>query len=146
MGAIITQNIDGLHTNAGATNVIELHGTVNINYCMKCHKSYSLEYVKQSKGVPKCSCGGIVRPHVVLYGENLHDGILEKCIRALNNTNLLIVLGTSLAVSTAQSVFRMFRGKDIVMINNEATIYDDVCSLVIKDDLIKVFKNLSINK
>ncbi|MDR3330554.1 MAG: NAD-dependent protein deacylase [Mycoplasmataceae bacterium] len=142
MGAIITQNIDGLHTLAGSTNVIELHGTVHQNYCMKCNKQYDVDYVKNSKGIPLCSCGGIVRPKVVLYGESLHEGVFEKCQESLNRTDLLIVAGTGLNVSTASSVLYMFRGKHLVILNDEKTSYDHLAELVIHQDLVTIFKQL----
>jgi NAD-dependent deacetylase len=132
-----------LHSLAGSKHVVELHGTVHRNYCMKCNKEYSLDYIKESKGVPHCSCGGLIRPYVVLYGESLHDGVYETCYHALNQTNLLIVAGTGLTVSTASGIVNMFKGKSIVILNNEATPYDNMASLIIRDDLVKVFKQLA---
>ncbi|MDR0545764.1 MAG: NAD-dependent protein deacylase [Mycoplasmataceae bacterium] len=142
LGCIITQNIDGLHILAGNQKVIELHGTIYENYCMKCHKTYSLEYVKQAKDIPYCQCGGKVRPNVVLYGESLFNGIIEKCYQKLNKTNLLIVAGTGLSVSTAANIFNMFNGKYIVILNNEPTPYDHRANLIIRDDLAQVFDKI----
>jgi NAD-dependent deacetylase len=142
MGCVITQNIDGLHSLAGSQNVIELHGTIHRNYCMDCQKEYSLEYIRKSKGIPKCTCGGIIRPDVVLYGESLHDGVFEACYDALKKTDLLIVAGTGLTVSTASGVASMFRGKHLVILNNEPTAFDHQASLVINYDLIEVFQKL----
>lgn len=142
LGWIITQNIDGLHTLAGNKNVIELHGTVYENYCMKCHKQYDIEYIKRSKDIPYCTCGGIVRPNVVLYGESLHEGIFEKCYDALRKTDLLIVAGTGLSVSTASGVFSMFKGKYVVILNNEPTPYDYKAYIIIREDLSKIFSEI----
>lgn len=142
LGCIITQNIDGLHILAGNKKVIELHGTIYENYCMKCHKTYSLEYVKQAKDIPYCQCGGIVRPNVVLYGESLFNGIIERCYQKLNKTNLLIVAGTGLSVSTAANIFNMFNGKYIVILNNEPTPYDHRANLIIRNDLAQVFDKI----
>ncbi|MDR0825954.1 MAG: NAD-dependent protein deacylase [Mycoplasmataceae bacterium] len=142
MGAVITQNIDGLHTLAGSKNVIELHGTVYKNYCMKCGKEYPVEYIKKAKGIPRCSCGGVIRPKVVLYGESLHEGVLQNCQKTLNNTDLLIVAGTGLSVSTAAGIFSMFRGKNIVILNKEPTPYDSQAKLVMRDDLVDIFTSL----
>jgi NAD-dependent deacetylase len=121
-----------------------LHGTVHRNYCVNCQKEYSLEYVKKSVGIPKCTCGGIVRPDVVLYGESLHNGVFEACYDALEQTDLLIVAGTGLTVSTASGVVSMFKGKHLVILNNEPTSFDDRASLVINSDLIKVFQKIRI--
>lgn len=142
MGWVITQNIDGLHTLAGSKNVIELHGTIYENYCIKCHKSYSFSFMRKSEEVPHCSCGGLIRPNVVLYGESLFTGIFEKCWDVLNRTDLLIVAGTGLSVSTASGVFNMFKGKNIVILNNEPTPYDYKANLIIRDDLVKIFEKL----
>jgi NAD-dependent deacetylase len=143
MGCVITQNIDGLHSNAGSKNVIELHGTVYRNYCMDCHKTYPMAYVKKSVGIPKCTCGGIIRPDVVLYGESLHDGTIEACYDALARTDLLIVAGTGLTVSTASGVASMFKGKYLVILNNEPTPFDRNAYLIIRKDLIEIFKALA---
>jgi NAD-dependent deacetylase len=110
---------------------------------MKCHKEYPIKYIKESKDIPYCSCGGIVRPDVVLYGESLHEGVYETCYHALNQTDLLIVAGTGLTVSTASGIVSMFKGKYLVILNNESTPFDKQAHLIIHDDLIKIFKELT---
>lgn len=116
LGAIITQNIDGLHQKAGSKNVIELHGSVNRNYCMKCHRFYSLDEISLNS-IPKCSCGGIIKPDVVLYEEPLDESVIEKAIYEIRNCDTLIVAGTSLVVYPAASFVRYFRGKNLIVIN-----------------------------
>ena len=137
--AVITQNIDGLHQKAGSKNVYELHGSVLRNYCMKCHKFYDAEYVFNSSSVPKCSCGGIVKPDVVLYEEGLDEATLESSILAIRNADLLIVAGTSLTVYPASGLINYFRGKNLVLINRDTTPFDNRADLVINDGLGKVF-------
>lgn len=140
--AVITQNIDGLHQKAGSKNVYELHGSVLRNYCMKCKKFYDAEYVFNSKGVPKCTCGGIIKPDVVLYEESLDENVLEKSIIAIQNADLLIVAGTSLTVYPASGLINYFRGKNLVLINRDATPFDSRADLVINETLGKVFKEI----
>lgn len=141
--AIITQNIDGLHQKAGSQNVYELHGSVLRNYCMKCNKSYSAEYVFSSNGIPKCSCGGIIKPDVVLYDESLNHQILQESIKNIEKADLLIVAGTSLTVQPACSLIDYFEGKNLVLINKDETIYDYKADLVINEGLGKVFKEIN---
>ena len=143
--AIITQNIDGLHSKAGGKLVYELHGTTYSNHCVKCNKKYSSEKVFDSKDIPKCSCGGIIKPDVVLYGEMLPEDALEKSIISVEKADTLLVLGTSLKVYPAAGLINYFRGKNLVIINKDETDYDRVATLVIHDDLTKVFKELSNN-
>lgn len=143
--AIITQNIDGFHTIAGSKNVFELHGTVHKNYCMKCGKEYDAEYVFNSKDVPKCSCGGIIKPYVVLYEESLDDYTLRESIKKISEADLLIVCGTSLTVYPASGLITYFGGKNLVLINKDSTSYDKICNLVINEDIKKVFEELSSN-
>lgn len=140
--AVITQNIDGLHSKAGTKNVLELHGSIKRNYCMNCHKFYDAEYVFESSGIPKCSCGGIVKPDVVLYEEPLDSETLEEAITNLQKADLLIVGGTSLNVYPACNLLTYFKGKHLVLINKEKTKYDDLADLVIHDNLGNIFKNL----
>ena len=140
--AIITQNIDGLHEKAGSKNVLLLHGTTYQNHCMKCGKSYDAEDVFNSSNIPTCSCGGIIKPDVVLYEEPLNQETVEKAMEAIQNCDLLIVGGTSLVVYPAASFIRYFRGKYLVIINQEDTPYDDMATLVIHDKLGNVFKQL----
>ena len=140
--AVITQNIDGLHQKAGSKNVLELHGSVLRNYCMKCKKEYSAEYIFNSNKVPICSCGGIIKPDVVLYGENLNDNIVEKSMDYIRNAEVLIIGGTSLTVYPASSLIYYFKGKKLVLINRDSTQMDSRADLVINDSLGNVFKNI----
>ena len=140
--AIVTQNIDGLHQKAGSKVVYELHGSVLRNYCMKCRKFYDGEFVFNSKGIPKCECGGIVKPDVVLYEEGLDDEVIRKSVEAIMNADLLIVGGTSLTVQPASGLINYFRGKNLVLINKDATVYDRIANLVINESLGKVFENI----
>ncbi len=142
--AIITQNIDGLHQKAGAKNVYELHGSVLRNYCMKCKKFYDAEYVFNSKDIPTCTCGGIIKPDVVLYEEGLDENTLEKAISFIMNADLLIVAGTSLTVYPASGLINYFRGRNLVLINKETTPYDNKANLVINELLGKVFKEIEV--
>lgn len=137
--AVITQNIDGLHQRAGSSTVYELHGSVLRNYCMNCGKFYDAQYVFGCKGIPKCSCGGIIKPDVVLYQEGLAQGTLANSIKAIQNANLLIIAGTSLTVQPASSLITYFRGNNLVLINKTSTLYDYAASLVIHDTLGNVF-------
>ena len=140
--AVITQNIDGLHQKAGSKNVYELHGSVLRNYCMKCNKFYDAEYVFDSKNVPKCECGGIIKPDVVLYGETLDDYTVTKSIEMITNADLMIVAGTSLMVQPASGLLNYFRGNNLVLINRDTTPYDNFANLVINESLGKVSKNI----
>ena len=137
--AIITQNIDGLHQKAGSKKVYELHGSVLRNYCMQCHKFYDANYVFGSAEIPKCSCGGIIKPDVVLYEEGLNDETVNNAIFAIQNADMLIVAGTSLTVYPANSLLHYFRGKNLVLINRDSTPYDRIANLVINESLGKVF-------
>ena len=140
--AIVTQNIDGLHQKAGSKNVLELHGSVHRNYCMKCGKFYDAEYVFNSDGIPKCTCGGIIKPDVVLYEESLKDDILEEAIMQIENCDTLIVGGTSLTVYPASGLIRFYKGNKLILINKDKTPYDKIANIVINDSLGNVFKNL----
>lgn len=140
--AVITQNIDGLHQKAGSHRVLELHGSVLRNYCMKCHKSYSAEYVKKSQGICRCDCGGIVKPDVVLYEESLDSQVLEKSIYAIAQCDLLIVGGTSLTVYPAAGLLRYYPGHRLVLINRDETPYDNQADLVLHESLGTVFEQL----
>lgn len=140
--AVVTQNIDGLHQKAGSKNVYELHGSVHRNYCMQCGKFYDGEYVFNSQGIPTCSCGGTIKPDVVLYEEGLDDIILRNSINAIGNADLLIVGGTSLTVYPASGLINYFRGKNLVLINKAPTTYDKIANLVINEKLGKVFENI----
>lgn len=140
--AVITQNIDGLHQKAGSKVVYELHGSVLRNYCMNCNKFYDAECVFNSNGIPRCSCGGIIKPDVVLYEEELDEETIENSTAAIQKADLLIVAGTSLTVQPASSLINFFRGKNLVLINRDSTPYDNKANLVINDSLGKVFSNL----
>ena len=140
--AIITQNIDGLHQKAGSKNVLELHGSILKNYCMKCGKFYEAEKIFNSSEIPICECGGIIKPDVVLYEESLDGEILNKSIQAIIKADLMIVAGTSLTVSPANTLLNFFRGENLVLINKDITPYDKKANLVINEALGKVFEKL----
>ena len=140
--AIVTQNIDGLHQKAGSKNVYELHGSVLRNHCMKCHEFYDAEYVFTSKGIPKCTCGGIIKPDVVLYEEGLDEETLENAIFAIQKADVMIVAGTSLTVQPASSLLNYYKGHKLVLINRDKTPYDDRADLVIHESLGNVFENI----
>ncbi len=138
--AIITQNIDGLHQLAGSKNVIELHGSVHRNYCRKCGAFHNTNYIINSSGVAKCKCGGIVKPDVVLYEEGLDNACIGKAIDYIENSDLLIIGGTSLSVYPAASFVNYFRGNKLVLINKSSTPYDRKASLVINQPIGEVLK------
>ena len=140
--AIVTQNIDGLHQKAGSKNVYELHGSVLRNYCMKCHKFYDAEYIFSSKDIPRCNCGGIIKPDVVLYEEGLDEKTLENAISSIQNADTLIVAGTSLTVYPASGLINYFYGKNLVLINKDPTPYDNKANLVINEKLGKIFERI----
>lgn len=140
LSAIVTQNIDGLHQIAGSKNVYELHGSVHRNYCMACNKPFNSSYIINCKTIiPRCnSCGGIIKPDVVLYEESLDMAILECSIKAISIADTLIVGGTSLVVYPAANLIKFFRGKNLVLINKSSTPYDKSATLVIHDSIGKV--------
>ena len=140
--AVITQNIDGLHQLAGSKNVCELHGSVLRNYCTRCGKFHTATFIKESRGVPRCDCGGIVKPDVVLYEESLDSQTIEKSIAAIASADLLIVGGTSLTVYPAAGLLHYYRGKRLVLINRDETPFDDQADLVFHDSLGNVFSKL----
>ena len=140
--AVVTQNIDGLHQKAGSKNVFELHGSVLRNYCMRCGKFYSAEKVFNSEDVPRCTCGGIIKPDVVLYEEGLDNDTWDGAVDAIKNADTLIVGGTSLTVYPASGLINYFRGKNLVLINKGATSFNYMANLVIDDSLGKVFKEI----
>ena len=142
LSAVITQNIDGLHQKAGSKKVYELHGSVLRNYCTRCGKFHSAEFVKECEGIPRCTCGGIVKPDVVLYEEGLDQNTIEKSVRAICNADLLIVAGTSLTVYPAAGLINYYRGRKLVLINRDETPYDNRADLVIHDSLGNVFSKL----
>lgn len=140
--AVITQNIDGLHQKAGSKKVLELHGSVLRNYCMKCNNFYDAEFVFEGKDIPKCKCGGIIKPDVVLYQEPLDYDVFEEAVEKISNADLLIVAGTSLTVNPACSLIQYFNGKNLVLINRDATPYDNRADLLIRESLGNVFSNI----
>lgn len=140
--AVITQNIDSLHQKSGSRNVLELHGSVHRNYCMKCSRFYDLEYIMNSRDIPRCECGGIIKPDVVLYQEGLDNDTIEKAIRYISQAEMLIIGGTSLGVYPAAGLVDYFRGKDLVLINKGATSRSCRASLVIDRKIGEVFRNL----
>ena len=140
--AVITQNIDGLHQKAGSKRVYELHGSVLRNYCTRCGKFYPAEFVRDARGIPRCTCGGIVKPDVVLYEESLNEDTLAGAISALQQADLLIVGGTSLTVYPAAGLLGYYRGHRLVLINRDATPYDEEADLVFHDSLGSIFSQL----
>ena len=136
--AVATQNIDGLHTMAGSKNVYELHGSIKRNHCMKCHKFYDDEFIAKSEGVPRCSCGGIVKPDVVLYEEGLDYDTLNGAVTHIMRADMLIVGGTSLQVYPAAGLIDYYRGERLVLVNKSKTPYDRYADLVINDSIGKV--------
>lgn len=142
LSAVITQNIDGLHQKAGSTRVYELHGSVLRNYCTRCGKFYSAEFVKESTGVPRCSCGGIVKPDVVLYEESLDSQTMQSSAEAIAEADLLIVAGTSLTVYPAAGLLQYYLGDKLVLINRDVTPYDGYADLVLHKSLGDVFAQL----
>lgn len=139
---IVTQNIDGLHQKAGSKRVYELHGSVLRNYCQKCGKFYTAEFVKNADGIPRCACGGIVKPNVVLYEESLDDVVMGQAATEIYQADMLIVAGTSLTVYPAAGFLRYYQGNRLVLINRDETPYDGYADLVIHDSLGKVFSQL----
>ena len=129
--AVITQNIDGLHQAAGSREVLELHGSVHRNYCERCGRFYSMEHILSCEGVPKCSCGGVIKPDVVLYEEGLDDSVLSHSIEHIRNADVLIIGGTSLTVYPAAGLIDYYRGTKLVLINKSATSRDSQADLVI---------------
>jgi len=146
--AVITQNIDGLHQAAGSKNVLELHGSVHRNYCMKCGKFYNVDYIinyiENNGGIPECTCSGIIKPDAVLYEEGLDGEIIEKAISYIRNADVLIIGGTSLVVYPAAGLINYFNGNKLVLINKSFTSMDSRADLVINDSIGKVFKNIKL--
>ena len=136
--AVITQNIDGLHQKAGSRNVFELHGSTLRNYCQSCGKFYDADYILHSDGVPHCTCGGLIKPDVVLYEEGLDQRTLRGAIEAIGAADVLIVGGTSLTVYPAAGLIRYYRGTNLVLINRDETPYDGYANLIFRDPIGKV--------
>ena len=142
LSAVVTQNIDGLHQKAGSQSVYELHGSVLRNYCTRCRKFYPAEFVKNCDGIPRCDCGGIVKPDVVLYEEQLDGDTIERSIMAISRADLLIVAGTSLTVYPAAGLINYYRGNRLVLINRDTTPYDNQADLVFHEKLGSIFSQL----
>lgn len=142
--AVITQNIDGLHQKAGSKTVYELHGSVLRNYCEVCHKAYDAQYILNAKGVPKCDCGGDIKPDVVLYEEGLDNNTVSNAIRAISSADMLMIGGTSLVVYPAAGLIDYFQGKYLVLINKQATKADSKADLVIQEPIGEVFLKIRV--
>ncbi len=141
---IVTQNIDGLHQKAGSIRVFELHGSIHRNFCMECGKFYGPEFIKNAEGVPKCECGGVIKPDVVLYEEGLDDATVRGALRVISEADTLIVAGTSLTVYPAAGFLDYFRGKNLVLINRDPTPADRKATLVIRENVGKVLGSIQI--
>lgn len=143
--AVITQNIDGLHQKAGSRKVLELHGSVHRNYCMKCHQFYDAWYIKNAPGVPRCeTCGGMIKPDVVLYEESLDQNVLQESVLAISRAQVLIVGGTSLVVYPAAGLLRYFQGEALVVINKGATSADRNADLLIQEPIGQVLGQIIV--
>lgn len=140
--AVITQNIDGLHQAAGSKNVLELHGSVHRNYCTRCGKFYSLKEIMEMDGVPRCECGGIIKPDVVLYEEGLDQGVLQMAVSAIRHADVLIIGGTSLTVYPAAGLIDYYQGSKLVLINKSVTPLDDRADQVISGKIGEVFSQI----
>ena len=138
LSAVITQNVDGLHTRAGSKNVYELHGSIYRNYCMRCHKFHPVEYIQEAEGIPYCDCGGIVKPDVVLYEESLDENVLQGAMESVMQADMLVVCGSSLVVYPAAGLIPLYKGDKLVIINKTETPRDESAGLVIHDSLGKV--------
>lgn len=142
--SVITQNIDGLHTDAGSRTVHELHGSLRRNYCVKCYKRYSQKDLPEYDDYPRCTCGGMIRPDVVMYGEMLDDDVISAAISDISRADLLIIAGTSLTVWPAAGLIRYFRGENLVIVNKSATDADRSCKLVLREPVGEVFSGLKV--
>ena len=142
--AVITQNIDGLHQAAGSKNVLELHGSIHRNYCMKCHKFYDAAYVKNASGIPRCTCGGMIKPDVVLYEEGLDSDVISRSIKAISEADTLIIGGTSLVVYPAAGFIDYFHGKHLVVINKSATAREVGAELTISAPIGEILGQIKV--
>lgn len=139
---VITQNIDGLHQKAGSKNVIELHGSVLRNYCSRCHKFYGVDKILESDGIPRCDCGGIIKPDVVLYEEGLNEADIDNAVNLIKEADILIVGGTSLGVYPAAGLINYYTKDKLILVNKTATPYDQRADLLIRDELGRVFSRI----
>lgn len=144
LSAIVTQNIDGLHQKAGSKKVLELHGSVHRNYCTRCGKFYDLDTMLHTEGIPRCSCGGMIKPDVVLYEEGLDDYTIQESVRVISEAEVLIIGGTSLAVYPAAGLIDYFRGNHLVVINKAPTPRDKYADLLIKEPIGQVFSQIRV--
>lgn len=142
--AVVTQNIDGLHQMAGSKKVLELHGSVHRNYCQKCGKFYDAAYMLHAEGIPRCSCGGTIKPDVVLYEEGLDNGILSEAVRCISGADVLIIGGTSLVVYPAAGLVNYYNGHKLVVINKSPTPMDRKADLVIAGSIGEVLGNIRV--
>ena len=142
--AVITQNIDGLHQKAGSEKVLELHGSIHRNYCQICNKEYDLDYILESDGIPRCECGGIIKPDVVLYEEPLDNFVLNSAVHYISDADTLIIGGTSLVVYPAAGLINYFNGSKLVLINKSETPYDNLASLVINEAIGETLEQIKI--
>ena len=140
--AVVTQNIDGLHQAAGSKRVYELHGSVLRNHCMRCGKFYDMEFVRDFKGVPRCECGGTIKPDVVLYEESLDSDVLSGACAAIEQADMLIIGGTSLSVYPAAGLIDLYRGHRLVLVNKTATPRDSRADLIVRDPIGQAFAEL----
>ncbi len=143
--AVVTQNIDGLHQKAGSKNVFELHGSILRNHCVRCGKSYRAEFIRDSKGIPTCSCGGAIKPDVVLYGESLNQQTLQKAMEAISEADMLIIGGTSLVVYPAAGLVDFYRGQRLVLINKSSTPLDHRANLAISGSIGKTLEQIRVS-
>ena len=141
---VITQNIDGLHQKAGSKKVLELHGSIHRNYCQICNKEYGLDYIMENDGIPRCECGGIIKPDVVLYEEPLNDFVLNTAVHYISDAETLIIGGTSLVVYPAAGLINYFNGSRLVLINKSQTPYDSLASLVINEAIGETLSQIKI--
>lgn len=144
LNAVVTQNIDGLHQKAGSRSVYELHGSVHRNLCQRCGKDYDAAFIFSGEGIPHCTCGGVIKPDVVLYEEQLNNAVVQGAIDAIESADVLIVGGTSLAVYPAAGLLNLYSGDKLVLINKTPTTYDSRASLIINDSIGKTLESITI--
>jgi NAD-dependent deacetylase len=142
LDGIVTQNIDGLHQKAGSENVLELHGSIHRNYCLKCNAFFDLDYMMQSSNIPRCNCGGIVKPDVILYEEPLNSDVTKEAVRLISNAEVLMIGGTSLSVYPAAALVDYYRGNKLILINKTVTPFDKRANLLINAVLGDVFSQI----
>lgn len=144
LAAVVTQNIDGLHSAAGSRCVYELHGSVHRNYCRTCGRSYPAEFMLKSKGIPTCECGGIIKPDVVLYEESLDEKCIRGAVSAISSADVMIVAGTSLTVYPAAGFLHYFNGEHLILINKDKTPYDHMATMVLHEKVGEVLGSIRV--